>query len=224
VSSHQLHGIPITWPFSTWGLDLVGPFKKAKGGFTHIFIAVDKFKKWIKVKPTTSITAAKAVEFIKQIMYKFSIPNNIITDNGTQFIAREVKDFCADLGIKINYDSVSHPQSNGQVEGSNSMILQGLKPKIFDRLKPHARKWVKEFPLVLWALCTSPSHATGHTPFSLVYESEAKLPTKVEHKSFHVQHFSEEQSDDSQVDNLTRLEELREDTVIPSAKHQQAMR
>jgi hypothetical protein len=44
VSSHQLQTIPITSPFSTRGLDLVGPFKKA-GGFTHIFIVVDKFTK-----------------------------------------------------------------------------------------------------------------------------------------------------------------------------------
>jgi hypothetical protein len=80
-----LQTIPITWPFSTWGPDLVGPFKKAKGGFTHIFMAVDKFTKWMEVKLTTLITAAKAVEFIKEIMYRFSVPNNIITDNGTQF-------------------------------------------------------------------------------------------------------------------------------------------
>jgi hypothetical protein len=80
----------------TWGMDLVGPFKKAKGGFTHIFIAVDKFMKWIKVKPTASITVAKAVEFIKEIMYMFGVPNNIIMDNEIQFIVREFKDFCAD--------------------------------------------------------------------------------------------------------------------------------
>jgi transposase InsO family protein len=97
---------------------------------------VDKFTKWIKVKSTASIIAAKAVEFIKEIMYKFSVPNNIITDNGTQFTAREFKDFCADSGIKINHDSVLHPQSNGQVERSNNMILHGLKPIIFSRLKP----------------------------------------------------------------------------------------
>jgi IS30 family transposase len=109
---------------------------KARGGFTHIFITVDKFTKWIEIKPTTSITAAKAVEVIKNTTYRFGIPNNIITDNGTQFTVREFKDFCADLSIKINYASVSHPQSNGQVEHSNSMIHQGLKPKIFDRLKP----------------------------------------------------------------------------------------
>jgi hypothetical protein len=83
MSSHQLQTIPITWPFSTWGLDLVGPFKKAKGGFTHLFVVVDKFTKWIEVKPTTSITAAKAVEFITEIMYRFGVRHNIITDNGT---------------------------------------------------------------------------------------------------------------------------------------------
>jgi hypothetical protein len=103
------------------------------------------------------------------------------------------------------------------------MILQGLKPKIFDRLKPCAGKWVKELPSVLWALRTTSSCATGHTPFSLVYRFEAMLPTEVEHKSFHVQQFSEEQLDDSWVDDLTRFEELREATVIQSAKHQHAM-
>jgi hypothetical protein len=109
MPSHQLHTIPITYPFSTWGLNLVGPFKKAKGGFTDIFVAMDKFTKWIKVKPTTSIKVAKAVEFIKEIMHRFGVPNNIITDNGTQFTAREFKDFCADSGIKVNHASMSHP-------------------------------------------------------------------------------------------------------------------
>jgi transposase InsO family protein len=88
---------------------LVCPFKKAKGGFTHIFIIVDKFTKWIEVKHVASITATKAVEFIKEIMYRFGVPNNIITDNGTQFTAREFKDFCVDSDIKINYAAVSHP-------------------------------------------------------------------------------------------------------------------
>jgi hypothetical protein len=93
VPSHQLKTLPITWPFSTWGLDLVGPFKKAKGGFTHIFVTVDKFIKWIKVKLVASIIAAMVVEFIKEIMYMFGIPNNIITDNRTPFTTREFKDF-----------------------------------------------------------------------------------------------------------------------------------
>jgi hypothetical protein len=104
------------------------------------------------------------------------------------------------------------------------MILQGLKPRIFDRLKSYAGKWMKELPSVLWAMRTTLSWATGQTPFTLVYGSEAMLPTEIEHKSFRVQNYFEERSNNSQVDDLNRLEELREDTVIQSAKHQQAMR
>jgi hypothetical protein len=53
---------------------LVGTSKKAKCGFTHIFVIVDKFTKWIEVKLAASITTAKVVEFIKEIMYRLVCP------------------------------------------------------------------------------------------------------------------------------------------------------
>ena len=62
---------------------MVGPFRPANGGFTHIFVAVDKFTRWVKAKPVASITAAKAVEFITDIIRRFGVMNTIITDNGT---------------------------------------------------------------------------------------------------------------------------------------------
>jgi hypothetical protein len=74
-------------------------------------------------------------------------------------------------------------------------------------------------PSVLWALRTTLSGAMGHTSFLLVYGSETMLPIEVEHKSFRVQQISEEQLDDSGVDDLTKLEKLREAVVIQSAKH-----
>jgi hypothetical protein len=82
--------------------------------------------------------SAKAVEFISEILYQFGVRNNIITDNETEFTAREFRDLCDEAGIKINYVSVLHPQSNRQVKQSNDMILQGLKPKIFDKLKSYS--------------------------------------------------------------------------------------
>jgi hypothetical protein len=44
----------------------VGPLKKAKGGFKYIFIAIDKFTKWIEYKPLLKYSAAKVVEFIQE--------------------------------------------------------------------------------------------------------------------------------------------------------------
>jgi len=82
--------IPLSWPFATWGLDMVGPLKKSsKGGRTHLLVAVDKFTKWIEAVPITSSTALTAFNFIKSIIFRFGVPHNIITDNGTNFTAAE---------------------------------------------------------------------------------------------------------------------------------------
>lgn len=59
---------------------MVRPFKTALGGYTHIFVAVDKFTKWIEVKAVTSIESAKATKFIEEITHHFGFPNRIITD------------------------------------------------------------------------------------------------------------------------------------------------
>jgi hypothetical protein len=64
LPAQQLKTIPVTWSFVCWGLDMIGPFKKAQGGYTHILVAIDKFTKWIEYKPIASLTSAKAVEFI----------------------------------------------------------------------------------------------------------------------------------------------------------------
>jgi hypothetical protein len=52
-------------------------------GFTHLLVAIDKFSKWIKVRPLTSIGSEQAVAFFTNIIHRFGIPNSIITDNGT---------------------------------------------------------------------------------------------------------------------------------------------
>jgi hypothetical protein len=55
LPAQALQTIPITWPFAVWGLDLVGPLQKAPGGYTHLLVAIDKFSKWIEVRPLNSI-------------------------------------------------------------------------------------------------------------------------------------------------------------------------
>jgi hypothetical protein len=64
-----------------------------------------------------------------------------------------------------------------------NMILQGLKPRIFDRLNKSGQKRLQELPSVIWSLRTTPSRATGFTPFFLVHGAEAILPTDLEYGS-----------------------------------------
>ena len=65
--------IPITWPFTVWGLDLVGPLKKAPGGFTHLLDTIDKFTKWIEARPISTIKSEQAVLFFLDIIHRFGL-------------------------------------------------------------------------------------------------------------------------------------------------------
>ena len=41
-----LQTILLSWPFAVWGLDILGPFPTAQGGYRYLFVAIDKFTKW----------------------------------------------------------------------------------------------------------------------------------------------------------------------------------
>jgi ribonuclease HI/transposase InsO family protein len=181
--AQALQTIPITWPFAVWGLDLVGPLQKAPGSFSHLLVAIDKFSKWIEVRPLTIIRSEQAVAFFTNIIHRFGVPNSIITDNGTQFTGKKFLDFCEDHHIRVDWAAVAHPMTNGQVERANGMILQGLKPRIYNDLNKFGKRWMKELPSVVWSLRTTPSRATGFSPFFLVYGVEAILPTDLEYGS-----------------------------------------
>ena len=224
LPAQALQTIPITWPFAVWGLDMVGPLKAAPGGYTHLFVAVDKFTKWIEAKPVATITAAKAADFFRDIVHRFGVPNSIITDNGTQFTGVAFRNFCDSYGIRLDFASVAHPRSNGQVERSNGLIMQGIKPRIFERLKRYAGKWAAELPSVLWSLRTTPNRSTGFTPFFMVFGAEAVLPTDIDHGAPRTRAYQEDQSEKSRQDDLDQLDEVREVALLRSRKYQQGLR
>ena len=92
-------------------------------------VAVDKFTKWIEAKPIKKLNGPTAVTFISDITIQYGIPHNIITDNGKIFAKGALACFCATQGIRLDLASVAHPQSNGQAERANGLILKGLKPR-----------------------------------------------------------------------------------------------
>ena len=74
--------------------------------------------------------AGPVIDFISDVVHRYGVPHSIITDNGSNFTADEVKNGCANLGIKLDYASVYHPQTNGQVERANGLIMSGIKPRL----------------------------------------------------------------------------------------------
>jgi hypothetical protein len=222
--AHQIHQpasalktIPITWPFAVWGLDMVGPFKPARGKMTHILVMVDKFTKWIEVKPISKCDGHTAVKFLKDIIFRYGVPHGIITDNGSNFAQGAFARYCEEVGILLDIASVAHPCTNGQVERSNGLVLSGIKPRLIEPLEKTPGCWLDELSAVLWSLRTTPNRSTGYMPFFLVYGAEVVLPTDVIHDAPRVVLYTEEEAKEARENDVDLLEEAREITLSRTA-------
>src|SRR4051794_38166447 len=105
---------------------------------------VDKFTKWIEAKPLKTAEYVPIIDFISGVVHRYGVPHNIITDNSSNFTADEVKTWCTNLGIKLDYAFVCHPQTNGQVKRANGLIMSGIKPRLVRLLKESDNHWVEE--------------------------------------------------------------------------------
>ncbi|CAJ2659887.1 unnamed protein product [Trifolium pratense] len=204
---HELKSLSSPWPFAWWGMDILGPFTKGLHQNKFLIVAVDYFTKWVEAEPLSDITSFRILRFFKRdVLCRFGIPQAVVTDNGTQFTDKGFQDFLAALGTKQHFTSVEHPQTNGQAEAANRVILRGLRR----RLDQNKKKWVEELESVLWAYRTTPHSTTGETPFRMVYGTEAVIPVEVGEPSRRTeQPLEEEMNDEALREELDLVEEIR---------------
>jgi transposase InsO family protein len=224
MPAQMLQMIPPSWSFAVWGLDIVGPFPRVIGGYRFLYVAIDKFTKWPEATPVVKINKQSIVKFIKSIICRFGVPNRIITNNGSQFTSGAFQGCYEDLGIQICYASPAHPESNGQVERTNAEILKGLRIRTYDGLKKHGKKWIDELPCALWGNRTSPSRATGETPFFMVYGVEVVLPLEVTMGSLHVKTYDEATQNQLRREDIDLVDKQRWQSAIKNARYRQTLR
>ena len=139
-------------------------------------MAVNYFTKWAEAEALANIRDVDVKKFVwKNIITRFGVSNSLISDNGLQFDSRDFCEFCSNLGIRNKYSSPAYPQSNGQAEAVNKVLVNGLKR----RLEGAKGNWAEELPNVLWAYRTTPRRSIKETPFSFTYGAKAVTPAKV---------------------------------------------
>ncbi|MCI00899.1 gag-pol polyprotein [Trifolium medium] len=139
-------------------------------------------------------------------MCRYGIPKNIVSDNGKQFTSELVIEFCEQHGIQNTFVSVEHPQTNGQTESANKVILMGIKK----RLDKEKKEWVMALPQVLWSYHTTPHSTTGETPFKMVYGVDAMIHAEVNTPCWRQMNTSQETNSEAMAVNLHLLDEVRE--------------
>ncbi|RDY08673.1 Pol polyprotein, partial [Mucuna pruriens] len=102
VAPSTLHNLTSPWPFSMWGIDVIGPIEpKASNGHRFILVAIDYFTKWVEVASYPNVTRSIVVRFIKRdIICHYGLPAHIITNNDTNLNNKVMAELCKQFQIR----------------------------------------------------------------------------------------------------------------------------
>ena len=143
--------LPWEWATAPWQrihINYAGPFQNSM-----FSVVVDAHSKWPEVIPASSTTSSS----------RFGIPEQIVSDNGAQFVSEEFQAFIKSNGIRYITSAPYHPASNGLAERAVQTFKHALR-SMHQSSKPVKEKLAK----FLIAYRNTPHSTTGVSPAQLI--------------------------------------------------------
>ncbi|KAJ8705933.1 hypothetical protein PYW07_010710 [Mythimna separata] len=166
---HPIEKTPI--PFHTVHLDCTGPFPQSPDGYKHLLIMIDGFTKFCILKPLKTMGAQELVDILRNSLTDFGTPSLIITDRGTNFCSRQLRELFDSWQVRHHMIATGTPRGNGQVERYVSTITNMISTSCTD---------VSDWPSVLWkvqlSLNTTIQKSTGFSPMRLLLGRTSNIP------------------------------------------------
>ena len=169
---HSLRPWKPSFPFSTVGIDFLGPLPPSAGNQYFLLIA-DHFTKWheaVALPDQSAPTTANA--FVDHWITRFGCPERLHSDQGRNFEAKLFTSLTKLLQLHKTRTTAFHPQSNAGIERTNRTLLNMLA-KTTDK---NQRNWSELLPYVMLTYRTSVHESTGYTSYFLLFGHEATLP------------------------------------------------
>ena len=160
-------------PFKRVAVDLVGPINPpSEAGHRFILTLVDYATRYPEAVPLKKTTTEAVAEALCDIYSRVGIPEEVLTDQGTQFMSDCMKEVSRLLSIRGLVSSPYHPQCNGLVERWNGTLKTMLKRLCAENPK----QWHRLVNPVLFAYREVPQESTGFSPFELLYGRTVRGP------------------------------------------------
>ncbi|XP_076434600.1 uncharacterized protein LOC143274616 [Babylonia areolata] len=163
-------------PFSKVAVDLVGPIHPSSArGHHYILVMVDYATRYPEAVPLRSIDTPTVAEALWQMWTRVGVPDQVLSDQGTQFMGNVMREVHQLLGIKGLFTSPYHAQANGLVERFNATLKKMLQRLCVKR----PRDWDRLVPAVLFAYREVPQESMKFSPFELLYGRTVKGPMSI---------------------------------------------
>lgn len=163
-------------PFERVAIDVMGPLPKSDSGNRFIIVVMDYFTKWPEAFPVADQTAETVAEgLVNHVISRFGIPQELHSDQGTNFESRIFQEVVKLLGIRKTRTTPMHPQSNGLVERFNRTLWNLLSKMV----EEHQRDWDRQLPVALMAYRATDHASTGFSPAMMMLGRELVLPVSL---------------------------------------------
>ena len=172
----QLQPVRTGYPMQLVATDILGPLPLTENGNCYSLVATDYFTRWVEAYPIPNQEAVTvANKLTKEFFFRFSLPDQLHSDQGRQFESTLISEVCKILQINKSRTTPYHPQGDGLVEHFNRTLLDMLSTTI----KDHRGSWEDHVQAVCLAYNTSVQPTTGYTPFYLMFGRQARVPIDI---------------------------------------------
>ncbi|KHJ89073.1 integrase core domain protein, partial [Oesophagostomum dentatum] len=156
-------------PFQRTHSDIVGPLPLTLKGNKFVIVFVDAFSKFIVVEPIPDQKATTITDvFINRFISRFGPPENLITDQGTNFMSDIFCNTLKTLNIAHRTSTPYHHESNGQVERANKTIEELIALSTIQK----EDQWDDVIQLMAHAYNSAENATTNYSPYFVLHGRE----------------------------------------------------
>ena len=163
-------------PFKRIAVDLVGPiYPVSEKGNRYILTIVDFATRYPEAVALPGIETTRVAEALLDVYSRVGIPEEVLSDMGTQFTSDLMKEICRLLSVRQLTTTPYHPMCNGLCEKYNGTLKIMLKRLCEE--KP--QDWDRYLGPLLFAYREVPQESTGFSPFELLYGRSVRGPMDI---------------------------------------------
>ena len=162
--------------FKRVAVDLIGPLQPITDrGNRYILTIVDLATRYPEAVALPRIDAECVAEAMVEVFSRLGVPNEILSDNGTQFVSGLMKEAARLLGVSQFFTTPYHPMANGACERFNGTLKQMLRRMCQER----PQDWDRYLPALLFSYREVPHESLGYSPFELMYGRTVRGPMTI---------------------------------------------